>query len=56
MTRVEFNERTLNLPIIIVVNECLFKDNLISKMYGVTEYISEHIFQKRMLKIIDKYL
>ena len=50
------NSRTSNLPIIMVVNEYLFKDNLISKMYGVTEYISQNFFQKRMLKIIDKYL
>lgn len=50
------NEKTSNLPIIMVVDEYLFKDNLISKMYGVTEYISANLFQKRMLKILDKYL
>lgn len=53
---IRHNSRTSHLPIIMVVNEYIFKDNLISKMYGVTEYISENIFEKKILQILDKYL
>ncbi|NCO74233.1 MAG: DUF4388 domain-containing protein [Cyanobacteria bacterium] len=44
------------IPIILVVNEYIFKDNLILKIYGVTDYITKKIFNKNLYKILDKYL
>ncbi len=50
------NTSSSDLPIIIVVDKYAFKDNLISKMYGVNEYISKNVFNKKMSHVIDKYL
>ena len=50
------NSKTADIPIFIAVDNYFFQDFLVSKMYGVNEYISRQMFEKKISQIVDKYL
>lgn len=44
-----------HIPIILIVNNFLFEENLRAKMSGATEYITKNILNKNLFNMIDKY-
>jgi twitching motility two-component system response regulator PilG len=45
-----------DIPIIFIVKKYIYKNSLIAKIHGATEYINKKNFNQNLLHILDKYL